>query len=89
MKRTIETYLEAYSLASKVDFVCSAVEIGLSKKEINFWKYLTRGFNIDITNSIVVGDNPIDDFEVPKSIGFNAVLTEQNSLSNIYRKLLF
>jgi len=88
MKRTIETYLEMYSLGSKIDFICSAVETGVSKNKVGFWEHLIRRFDINPMKSTVIGDNPLDDFEVPKSVGFNALLTKQNSLSDVYLRLL-
>ena len=74
LRRTIMLYLEKYHLQHFVTFIFSAEDAGCKKDNENFWKLLIKKEKLKPKNCLVIGDNKIDDKEVPERLGFKAFL---------------
>lgn len=82
MRITIELYLNKYEL--NVDFVFSQDEAGCKKNQQEFWEELIKSHNLNPEECLVIGDNPIDDYEVPKKLGFKTLLMKNFSEVKTY-----
>jgi HAD superfamily hydrolase (TIGR01549 family) len=71
--KTVNLFFDFYKLP-KPKFIFSKDDASTYKKDILFWQKLIEKYNLNPKQCIVVGDNIRDDFEVPKKVGFNAIL---------------
>jgi HAD superfamily hydrolase (TIGR01549 family) len=68
MLRTIKLYINKYQL--KVDFIFSSDLTGCNKDSVKYWKKLITAENLDPKECLVIGDNYLEDIEIPVSLGF-------------------
>ena len=84
MQRTIRLYLEKYYLLKYIDFIFSQEDAGCRKNDERFWKKLILKEKLIAKECLVIGDNPIDDVEVPKKLGFKTrLIKDKRDLAEI------
>ncbi len=76
MQRTIQLYLQKYDLSRYIDFVFSQDDAGYRKSDDQFWKKLILKEKLIVKECLVIGDNPVEDVEIPKKLGFKTRLIE-------------
>lgn len=76
MQRTIQLYLQKYDLLKYIDFVFSQDDAGYRKNDDQFWKKLILKEKLIVKECLVIGDNPVEDVEIPKRLGFKTRLIE-------------
>lgn len=74
MQRTIELHLDKYKLKDYFDFIFSFGDAGCKKQDKEGWQKLIKKEKLNPKECLVVGDDPIDDEEIPKQLGFNTLL---------------
>ncbi len=79
MQRTILAYLTKYKLTKYVKFVFSQDDAGCKKSDINYWKKLIEKENLNPEECTIIGDNPIDDGEIPSQLGFKTLIIKDFS----------
>ncbi|MBS3168854.1 HAD family hydrolase [Candidatus Woesearchaeota archaeon] len=90
MRRTIELYLQKYNLLPFVDFIFSQNDAGCRKNDPVFWKKLIQKEKLNPEESLVVGDDPIEDGEIPRSLGFKTFLIKSSeSLRDLQKIITF
>ncbi len=72
MRKTIDLYLKKYGIT--IDFVFSQDDARCKKNKEEFWKKLIEKEKLVPNECLVIGDNPLDDDEIPKKRGFNTLL---------------
>lgn len=77
MHRTIKLYMDHYNLAQYVDYIFSSNDAGFVKEDVNFWKILIDIHAIDSEKTVIVGDDPIADYETPMEAGLCAILIKR------------
>ncbi|MEK6959652.1 MAG: HAD family hydrolase [Nanoarchaeota archaeon] len=84
MHRTISTYLKSYGLAQYLSFVFSAEDTGCRKDRDLYWQSLIKAKSLDPSRCIVIGDDSIEDVDVPNRNGFNTYhLTSPRDLAKV------
>lgn len=84
MRRTILLYLRKYDLMGDIDFVFSQDDAGCRKNDERFWKKLIFKKKLVVRECLVIGDDPIDDVEVPKKLGFKTrLIKDKENLAKI------
>lgn len=78
MRRTIGLYLQKYDLLPDVNFVFSQDDAQCRKNDPVFWKKLIQKEKLIPKECLVVGDDPIDDGEIPESLGFRTFLIKSS-----------
>lgn len=68
MLRTIKAYVNKYRL--EVDFIFSSDLTGCNKDSPEYWKKLIAAEKLDPSKCLVVGDDYLEDVEVPSKLGF-------------------
>lgn len=74
MRRTIQLYLQKYDLLKYIEFVFSQDDAGCRKNDERFWKKLVSKEKLIVEECLVIGDDPVEDVEVPKKLGFKTRL---------------
>ena len=74
MIRTITAYLNKYKLHEYLDFVFSSDDTESKKKEEIYWQKLIKKHKLKPKECLVIGDDPIQDEEVPNKFGFNTFI---------------
>ncbi len=74
MRRTIELYVKRFQL--QVDFIFSFEDAGCRKDHLEFWKKLIAKEKLIPKECLVIGDDMIEDGEVPRKLGFRTRLVE-------------
>lgn len=69
-RKTILLYIQEYHLAPSIDFIFSSEDAGFKKNDKAFWKTLAKKKKLRPEGCLVIGDNPVEDREIPGSIGF-------------------
>ena len=76
----LENVLEDLKIKHIFDFVAISAQIGLEKPDVEFYKYVRRVYNIDINETIYIGDSYNLDYVPSKSAGFNSFLIDRNNV---------
>lgn len=76
MDRTIRLYLRKYALMNFVDFIFSCDSTKSRKNDIKYWKKLIEFEKLAPEECLIIGDDPVEDVEVPESLGFNTKLVK-------------
>ena len=71
MKRTIQVHVKAHHLSELVEFIFSSEDAGFRKDNVRFWEKLIEVEKLDPSSCLVVGDDIVEDVEVPSKLGFN------------------
>jgi len=74
MRRTIELYVKRFKL--HVDFIFSSEDAGCRKDKVEFWKRLIAKEKSIPKECLVIGDDPMEDGEVPRKLEFRTRLVE-------------
>lgn len=84
MQRTIRLYLQKYNLLRYIEFIFSQDDAGCRKNDQRFWKKLIVKEKLIVRECLVIGDNPIDDGEVPQKLGFKTrLIKDKRDLTKI------
>ncbi len=84
MQRTIRLYLQKYDLLQYIDFVFSQDDAGCRKNDELFWKKIILKEKLIAGDCLMIGDNPIDDIEVPQRLGFKTrLIKDKKDLTEI------
>ncbi len=84
MQRTIYLYLRKYDLLKYIDFVFSQDDAGCRKNDERFWKKLILKEKLIVKECLVIGDNPVEDVEIPKKFGFKTrLIRDKEDLAKI------
>ena len=73
MRRTINAYVHKYGLSKYVDFIFSSDDAGCKKEKPDYWDKLVGKEKLKPKDCVVVGDDLVEDVEVPKAKGFSAL----------------
>ncbi len=76
MRRTINAFLKKYALSKYVKFIFSQDDAGCRKYNLQFWKMLLKKENLVPEECLMVGDDILEDVELPKKLGFNTFHVE-------------
>ena len=68
MLRTIKAYVDKYGL--EVDFIFSSDLTGCNKDSPEYWKKLIAAEKLDPEECLVIGDDKLEDVEVPGKLDF-------------------
>lgn len=60
------------------DEIFFSYELGCIKPEVEIYKLMTQYLNCKMSDILFIGDNPILDVEIPKSLGMSAQLIERS-----------
>src|SRR3989338_8636928 len=83
--RTIMLYLEKYHLQHFITLIFSAEDAGCKKDDEEFWKALIRKEKLSPKECLVIGDNEIEDKEVPERLSFKTFLiANENDLKRVF-----
>jgi HAD superfamily hydrolase (TIGR01549 family) len=74
-QKTVKLFFDFYKLP-KPKFIFTKDDALIYKKDVLFWKKMIEKFNLNPKECTVIGDNIRDDFEIPKKVGFNAILID-------------
>ena len=74
MQRTIRLYLVKYGLTNHVDFIFSSDDAGCNKDNGNYWKKLLETEKLNSKECLVIGDDELEDVQVPAKFGFKTFL---------------
>ncbi|MCK5107494.1 MAG: HAD family hydrolase [Nanoarchaeota archaeon] len=69
MKRTIKIQLGAHDIKGH-DFIFSSKDAGVKKDKKEYWQALIKKYNLIPNECLVIGDDEIDDKQIPSSLGF-------------------
>ena len=75
-RKTISLYIKALHLDKQIDFVFSSEDAGCKKKEKKFWKKLREQEGLTPEKCLVIGNDEIDDQNVPRLAGFRTSLID-------------
>lgn len=81
-RRTINLYLTALKIEKQVDFIFSPEEAGGKKSELKFWKKLLEVRQLNPTECLVIGNDPVDDLEMPQKLGFKSKIVKVGIIQN-------
>ncbi len=74
MTKTIQLFLKTYNLTKYVTFIYTQENAKLQKSHPFFWKKLSKSHHLKPSQTIIIGDNPKDDFMLPQRLGFHTFL---------------
>ena len=75
----LEEILKRLEIRNMIDFVAVSQEIGLEKPDIKFYKYVQKGYNIDLDTTIYVGDSYNLDYVPSQKAGYKSVLIDRTN----------
>ena len=78
MLKTIKLYLEKYKLNEHFKFIFSFEDSEHRKDNQQCWKDLIKRENLNPQECLVIGDDPIEDIEIPSKLGFKTLLIKCN-----------
>ena len=78
MLRTIKLYLKKYKLEEYFEFIFSFEDSKFRKDNQHCWKDLIKRENLNPEECLVIGDDPIEDGEIPSKLGFKTLLIKQS-----------
>jgi len=76
MRRTINAFIKKYRLPKYVKFIFSQDDAGCRKYDIKFWEQLVEKEKLVPKECLMVGDDLLEDVELPKKLGFNVFHVE-------------
>jgi putative hydrolase of the HAD superfamily len=79
MQRTIQTYVSKYQLTDYVDFIFSQDDVGCRKDNDNYWKKLIEREKLNPTECLIIGDDEIEDIEIPQKFAFKVYHLKDSS----------
>jgi FMN phosphatase YigB (HAD superfamily) len=79
MRETIKAYLDKYNLTKYILFVFSHDDAGCKKNKIDYWKKLIAKEKLNPIDCLMIGDNSIDDGEIPRKLGFKTLIIKDFS----------
>ena len=74
MHKTIQAYLTKYTLTKYVDFVFSSDDAKCRKDSDTYWSKLIKKYKLNPEESLMIGDDELEDIQIPASFGFNTFL---------------
>ena len=78
MLKTIQIYLKKYELEHYFEFIFSFEDSEHIKSSKGCWQDLIDKENLNPNECLVVGDNPVQDGEIPASLGFNTLIIKDD-----------
>tara|TARA_Y100000034_G_C6857645_1_gene389986 strand:- start:195 stop:776 length:582 start_codon:yes stop_codon:yes gene_type:complete len=88
MERTIKLYLKKYQLENYFNFIFSFENSEQMKNHQQCWQELIEKENLNPQECLVIGDDPIEDGEIPASLGFKTlIINNDQDLKGIIRFL--
>ena len=86
MLRTIQIYLKKYDLEKYFEFIFSFEDSEHRKDQQQCWQDLIKKEHLNPKKCLVIGDDPIEDIEIPSKLGFKTLLIrESKDLKQILR----
>ena len=76
--RGLESVLAELGIAPLIDFLVVSQQIGLEKPDIEFYKYVQMRYNIDVENTLYVGDSLSLDYLPARQVGIESYLLDKN-----------
>lgn len=76
MRRTINIYIDKYKISDNINFIYSSEDAACRKNHFVFWEKMLRERKLIPNQCIVVGDNKVDDIDMPRKVGFNTLLVK-------------
>jgi len=84
MDKTIRLFLKKHELMSYIDLIFSADRSLHKKSNPEYWKALIEQEKIDPEECMIIGDDPVDDEETPKQLGFQTLrITDPSDFNKI------
>lgn len=77
MRRTVQAYANKYHLHRYIDFFFSSEDAESRKSDESYWNTLVHHKRLCPSETLVVGDNEVDDVITPGSLGFKTQLVHQ------------
>ncbi len=85
MRRTIKLFLEKYGFMNDPNFIFCREDADCKKDSLRFWRILIKKQNLNPQECLVVGDDELQDVEVPKKAGFNTFLIKtRKDIGKVY-----
>ena len=78
MRRTIKAHLNKYELTEYVDFIFSRDDCNCKKRDDKYWQTLIEKESLDPKECIMIGDDPVQDIEIPSKFGFQTMLVSSS-----------
>ena len=78
MLRTIQIYLKKYDLEKYFEFIFSFEDSEHRKDQQQCWQDLIKKEHLNPKKCLVIGDDPIEDIEIPSKLGFKTLLIRES-----------
>jgi len=78
MRRTIKAHLNKYELTEYIDFIFSRDDCNCKKRDDKYWQTLIKKESLDPKECLMIGDDSIQDIEMPSKFGFQTMLVSSS-----------
>tara|TARA_R110002110_G_scaffold213678_2_gene427053 strand:+ start:2763 stop:3434 length:672 start_codon:yes stop_codon:yes gene_type:complete len=78
--KNLDEVLRSLGIDNLLDILIISAEIQLEKPNIEFYEYVKNNYNLDLDNTVYVGDSWSLDYEPSRSVGFESFIIDRNNL---------